>query len=176
MRVNARFRHSPLVKVVTSARQTGRATLGLANQLKQWTMMEVDEQPFVVEPINAIALRLQVRHQLRILWSGILDGYQPDIACIAQIATDLGVNVQWLTTELTQPYTFGLLFEKIEQRQEQEGIWAQRWQKVEIRQAIAQLRLYLDKLHKKSDRTYVKFPNSDTEKLANSPAELLIPI
>ncbi len=176
LRVNARFRHSPLVKVVTSARQTGRATLGLANQLKQWTMMEVDEQPFVVEPINAIALRLQVRHQLRILWSGILDGYQPDIACIAQIATDLGVNVQWLTTELTQPYTFGLLFEKIEQRQEQEGIWAQRWQKVEIRQAIAQLRLYLDKLHKKSDRTYVKFPNSDTEKLANSPAELLIPI
>lgn len=174
LRVNARFRHSPLVKVVTSARQTGRATTGLANQLNQWTTMGVDEQPFLVEPVNAIALRLQVRHQLRILWSGILDGYQPDIAQIAQIATDLGVNVQWLTTELTQPYTFGLLFEKIEERQEQEGIWVQRWQKVEIRQAISQLRIYLSELRKKCDRPYsVKFSNSSS--FANVQTQLLIP-
>lgn len=175
LRVNARFRHSPLVKVVTSARQTGRAALGLANQLQQWTLMEVDKQPFLVESVNAIALRLQVRYQLRLLWSGILDGYQPDVTYIAQIADDLGVTAQWLAKELTQLCTFGLLFERIEQRQEQEGIWAQRWQKVEISQAIAELRLYLDKL-RQSDRTYVKFPSSDTEKLANLPAELLIPI
>ncbi|MBW4663639.1 MAG: glycosyltransferase [Chroococcus sp. CMT-3BRIN-NPC107] len=94
LRVNARFCHSLLVKVITSARQTGRATLGLANQLNQWTTMGIDGQPFLVEPVNAIALRLQVRHQLRILWSGILDGYQPNIAQIAQMAADLGVNVQ----------------------------------------------------------------------------------
>lgn len=177
LRVNARFRHSPLVKVVTSARQTGRAALGLSNQLKQWTLMGVDEQAFLVEPAKAIALRLQIRYQLRLLWSGILDGYQPDTTQIAQIANDLGITAQWLTEELMQPYTFGLLFEKIEQRQQQEGIWAQRWQKVEIRQAIEELRLYLDKLRKKCDRTYaVKFPSSDTEKLTNLPAQLLIPI
>ncbi len=68
------------------------------------------------------------------------------------MATDLGVNVQWLAHQLTQPYTFGLFFEKIEQRQQQEGNWAQRWQKVEIRQAITELRLDLDRLHKKCDR------------------------
>lgn len=176
LRVNARFRHSPLVKVITSARQTGRAALGLANQLNQWTVMGIDEQPFLVEPVNAIALRLQVRHQLRLLWSGILDGYQPDVTYIAQIADELGISAQWLVKELTQPYTFGLLFEHIEQRQEQEGIWAQRWQNVEISQAIAELRLYLDKL-RKSDRTYaVKFPSSDTEKLTNLTAKSLIPI
>jgi pimeloyl-ACP methyl ester carboxylesterase len=175
LRVNARFRHSPLVKVVTSARQTGRAALGLANQLHQWTLMEVGEQPFLVESVNAIALRLQVRHQLRLLWSGILDGYQPDPIDIDRIAADLGISAQWLVKELTQLCTFGLLFERIEQRQEQEGIWAQRWQKVEIRQAITELRLYLDKL-RKSDRTYVNFSISDTEKLANLPAQLLIPI
>ncbi len=179
LRVNARFRHSPLVKVVTSARQTGRATLGLANQLNQWTTMGIDEQPFLVEPVKAIALRLQVRHQLRILWSGILDGYQPDIAQIAQIATYLGVNGQWLIKELTQPYTFGLLFEKIEQRQEKEGIWAQRWQKVEIRQAIAQLRIYLDKLRKKRDRVSpydsIKLSSLSLQNFPNLRIELLIP-
>ena len=39
VRVNAHFRHSPLVKVSTSARQIGRAQNGLANQLKQWSEM-----------------------------------------------------------------------------------------------------------------------------------------
>ncbi len=186
LRVNARFRHSPLVKVVTSARQTGRATLGLANQLHQWTTMGIDEQPFLVESVEAIALRLQARHQLRLIWSGILDGYQPGITHIAQIAADLEVNAQWLTKELTpnyrlpitnyqSPNTFGLLFEKIEQRQQQEGIWAQRWQKVEIRQAIAQLRIYLDKLRKKCDRAYsIKFPSSP-QNFANVQTQLLIP-
>ncbi|WP_009633170.1 glycosyltransferase [Synechocystis sp. PCC 7509] len=176
LRVNARFRHSPLVKVVTSARETGRAALGLANQLHQWAAMGMGEQPFLVESVNAIALRLQVRHQLRILWSGILDGYQPDIAHIAQIATDLGVNVQWLAKELTQPHTFGLLFEKIEQRQEKEGIWAQRWQKVEIRQVITELRIYLDELRKKCDRySLSKLPSFSAQDFANLQAERLIP-
>ncbi len=165
LRVNARFRHSPLVKVVTSARQTGRAALGLSNQLNQWALMGVDEQPFLVEQANAIALRLQVRHQLRLLWAEILDGYQPDIT---PIAADLGINVQWLAQELTQPYTFGLLWDNIEQRQQQEGIWAQRWQKVEIRQAIAQLRLDLDKLRKNGDRAIaLKLPSYSVGSLIN---------
>ena len=177
LRVNARFRHSPLVKVVTSARQTGRAALGLSNQLNQWALMGVDEQPFLVEQANAIALRLQVRHQLRIIWAEILDGYQPDIT---SLAADLGINVQWLAQELTQPYTFGLLFENIEQRQQQEGIWAQRWQKVEIGQAIAELRLYLDKLRKKGDRVSqydsINLLNPSLENFINLQAELLIPL
>ena len=175
LRVNARFRHSPLVKVITSARQTGRAALGLSNQLNQWTAMGVDEQPFLVDPAKAIALRLQVRHQLRLLWSGILDGYRPDVIQIAQIADDLGIAAQWLAQELTQLCTFGSLFERIEQRQQQEGIWMQRWQRVEIRQAIAELRLDLDKLRKKCDRTYgVKLP-SPPQNFANLRTQVLIP-
>lgn len=179
LRVNTRFRHSPLVKVVTSARQTGRAALGLANQLNQWTVMGVDEQPFLVEPVNAIAIRLQIRHQLRLLWSGILDGYQPDLAHIACIAADLGIAAQWLEQELTQPYTFGLLFERTRQRQQQEGIWTQRWQMVEIRQAIAELRLYLAKLRKgKCDHVFqydlIKLPSFSSQDLANLHIEALI--
>ncbi len=106
---------------------------------------------------------------------GILDGYQPNIA---QIAAVLGVNVQWLPKKWMQPYTFGLLFEKIEQRQQQESIWAQCWQ-VEIRQAIKELRLYLDKLRKKCDRISqydsMNLLHPSLQNFINLQAELLIP-
>jgi predicted ATPase len=60
------------------------------------------------------------------------------------------------------------LWEKIEQRQQQEGIWAQRWQKLEIRQAIAELRLDLDKLRKQGDCAIaVKLPSSSVRSFTN---------
>jgi hypothetical protein len=63
--VGARFCHSPLVQVTTSARQAGRTPLGLANQLTQWQIMGQNQQPFLVELLAAIEARLQARHQLR---------------------------------------------------------------------------------------------------------------
>lgn len=183
VRVNARFRHSPLVRVITSARQSGRTSLGLANQLNQWAEMGRQQQPFLVESAAAIATRLQARHQLRILWRRILNGYQPSFRDIAPLANALGVAAQWLAQELTQPCTFGLLFERIEQRQQEEGIWMQRWQTVEITQAIQELRLRLDRLRRgqmqQCDRAYQYdlISNSSGLKhgLSDLRAEVLIP-
>ena len=83
-------------------------------------------------------------------------------------------------TSQTSSYTFGLLWENIEQRQQQEGIWAQRWQKVEIRQAIAELRLDLGKWRKKGDRLSqydsINLLNPSLENFINLQAELLIPL
>lgn len=76
VRVNARFRHSPLVRVTTSARSTGRAQGGLANQLSTWIAMGQQQQPFLVEPAGAIVARLQAHHALRLVWQRFLDGYQ----------------------------------------------------------------------------------------------------
>ena len=148
LRVNARFRHSPLVRVVTSARQTGRTTIGLSNQLSQWTAMGQQQQPFLVESVEAIATRLQARRQLRTLWHRILSGYQPQRQDISPLASTLGVADPWLLQMLTPPHTFGLLWEQIELRQHSEGIWQQRWQQVEITQAIQDLRLRLDSLRR----------------------------
>ena len=143
LRVNARFRHSPIVRVVTSARQTGRTQMGLANQLSEWTAME---QPFLVESAGAIVTRLRARQQLRSLWLQILNGYQPALMSIETIARVLKISMQWLIQELSQPQTFGLLFERVEQRQQEEGVWSKRWALVEIRQAIQELRLCLEPL------------------------------
>jgi glycosyltransferase involved in cell wall biosynthesis len=148
LRVNARFRHSPIVRVVTSARQTGRTAMGLANQLTVWTAMGQAGQapPSMVESLGAIVTRLYARQQLRKLWEQIPNGHQPSIMSIMQIANALNISTRWLNRELLQPQTLGLLFERIEARQWAEGNWAKCWVSVDIRQAIGDLRQYLGHL------------------------------
>lgn len=143
LRVNARFRHSPKVRVMTSARQIGRTELGLANQLSVWTVMGQQHQPFLVESGTEIAARLRSRYQLRLLWEKILCGHQPSDREVRSMAQRLGITADWLQTQLTQPQTLGLLMEQIEHRQQQEQLWSQRWSQVSIEQAIQQLRLEL---------------------------------
>lgn len=160
VRVNARFRHSPLVRVTTSARQKGRTNIGLANQLNEWATKGC-HQPFLVESAAAVETRLLARHQLRQLWRRILNGYQPTNQDIAHLANILNVNTQWLMLEMLQPHTFGLLFEQVEQRQQQEGIWQQRSPDVKIEQAIADLRIRLSSLRWKQ-RYISKHPRFQT--------------
>ncbi|MBP5975447.1 glycosyltransferase family 2 protein [Brasilonema sp. CT11] len=144
VRVNARFRHSPLVRVVTSARQTGRTDAGLANQLSKWSQMGRQQQSFLVESAAAIETRFQARHQLRKIWSCVLNGLKPSYMHVALLANTLGVPTLWLVEEFAQPYTFGQLFEQVEQRSLLEGIWLSRWENVKIEQAIQDLRLRVE--------------------------------
>lgn len=144
LRVGARFRHSPLVQVTTSARQTVRVEGGFANQLNEWGAM--GQQPFLVESADAIETRFRTRQQLRELWQRILNG-DPDAAQdVVLQAQTLGVGSDWLLTELTESKSFELLFEQVEQRQKQEGIWTKRWSLVELEQAIADLKTRLNDL------------------------------
>ncbi|MBD2604009.1 glycosyltransferase [Scytonema hofmannii FACHB-248] len=158
VRVNARFRHSPLVRVETSARQTGRTDIGLANQLNEWSQMGRQKQAFLVESAAAIETRYSARHQLRSIWFSVLNGKMPTHMQLAPLADILGVPTQWLVQELKQPYTFGLLFERVEQRSKEEGIWTQRWQKVEIQTAISDLRLRLQSLRRGNKEEANKVP------------------
>ncbi len=178
VRVNARFRHSPLVRVTTSARQTGRTNIGLANQLNEWAAMGRQNKPFLVESAAEIETRLQTRQGLRVLWWRILNDYQPTFEEIAPYSKTLGVTTSWLTQELATSHPFGLLWERVEQRQQEEGIWNQRWFPVKIKQAIADLRLRLDSLrrgHFKSISNYQSYQYSrsyDTKISAIAPVVL----
>jgi hypothetical protein len=138
VRVNAQFRHSPRVRVVTSARQTGRTDIGFANQLAQWAVM--GQQAHWVESLGAIETRFRTRRQIRELWQRLLKGYSIKIEDVVPVAHALGISNFWLFSELKQALTFGALVEQIEQRQQREGIWESRWALVEIEQAIACLR------------------------------------
>ena len=150
MRSNARFRHSPLVRVTTSARQVGRAESGLADQLSAWADMGHQQQAFFVEPAGAILTRYQAHHELRQLWQRQLNGYLLTLKEVALPANRLGVNANWLKCALLQHASLNALFEAVEQQQTQEGIWRQRWALVRIEQAIADLRILLEPLRKQS--------------------------
>lgn len=151
VRVNARFRHSPLVRVTTSARQTGRTNMGLANQLHQWAKMGSERQPFLVKSAAEIETQLHLRHQLRQLWWRTLNGYQPTPIDIVSVANKLAISPHWLSYKLKQPQSFNFLFEQVEQRQQEEGKWQQRWGMMRIEQAIADLRLCIERLRRGKD-------------------------
>ena len=147
VRMNAQFRHSPRVRVTTSARAIGRTDIGFANQLAQWAMM--GQQTLLVESLEALETRFRSRRQIRELWQRVLNGYQIKIDDVRLVASIMGISEIWLLAEFKQARTFGFLFERIEQQQQYEGQWAKRWTLVDIEQAIAALRCRTYALYKK---------------------------
>jgi Glycosyl transferase family 2 len=144
LRVGAKFRHSPLVEVKTSARQTVRTVGGFAAQLNEW--QELGQQACLVESAAAIETRFQTRRQLRELWRRILNGYQHTAQDVIHYASTLGICGQWLWTELTQPQSFDLLFERVEASQQQDGVWQKRWPLVNLDRSIVDLNTRLQDL------------------------------
>ena len=159
IKVGAKFRHSPLVQVTTSARQTMRTQGGFAAQLNEWVEMCEQNKPFLVESADAIETRLKARWQLRYVWHRILNGYQHTVKDIVAYASTLGVGSQWLWTELTQPQSFELLFERVEARQQQDEIWQQLWPLVSLDQAIAELSDRLEELRSQQKLAETEFYN-----------------
>lgn len=141
LRVDARIRHSPQVRAITSARQTGRTKNGLAHQLSEWTAMGRNHQPFLVESVATSEQRLQARRRLRVLWQRS-QTHSVDESDLAQSASEWQVSPSWLSAELQVP-TFGWLLERITAKQDQIE-----FPKQEISQAIADLRLRLSSLRK----------------------------
>jgi hypothetical protein len=126
---------------------------GFAAQLNEWAAMGQQQQAFLVESVEAIESRLQTRRQLRALWQRILQGYRHTAHDVSACANTLGIGAQWLWAELTQPQPFELLFERIEARQQQDGVWKQRWPLVNLEQAIADLSERLHELRPQQRRT-----------------------
>ena len=58
LRVDARFRHSPSVRVKTSSRHVGRAEFGLSSQIKEWTIMGANDEYYLVESAASIVRRV----------------------------------------------------------------------------------------------------------------------
>ena len=66
-RADARVRHSPSVKVVTAARISGRARIGLASQLREW---QGEPGEPLVDSAAFLKVYFSIRHQLRGIWQG----------------------------------------------------------------------------------------------------------
>jgi Glycosyl transferase family 2 len=146
VQAGARFCHSSQVRVFTSMRRQGRTGNGMANQLSQWTDLGQQRQPYLVESAAALESRLWGRRNLRELWSRALNGFQPNDREVRAIADLLQISPPWLRQVMIEFDSFAKLFALVEQQQVQEGKWQKAWSLVEIKQAIADLRLRISHL------------------------------
>ena len=144
LRVDAKFRHSPFVRVKTSARRDGRTDLGLSTQINEWTVMGENGDEYWVESARAIERRIKNRSDLRILWR---HGATADLTA-ARLAANLHVSKEFLEAELLNPQTFGSLLEKVQQEQIICGEWASRYPLELIRKALSDLRSLAEKLRR----------------------------
>ena len=134
-RVDARIRHSPLVRVTTSPRQLGRTPLGLSSQLREWGRMGRLGQAHWVQQPAAVAARLQAKQRLR-------RAKRTGQADLAALAAALAVPAPLLREGVSDPQQpFGILWANVMAHHlNPEGTWAQRWPLVEITEALAALR------------------------------------
>ena len=139
MRVDARFRHSP-IRVITSARVVGRAKAGLSDRLSQLNAMSQKQQSILVEPAELVAIRFYLRSKLRYLWQNRLQDFPQELQFLAR---KLNINSEVLQDILRSP-SFGSLVEQIAQIQDREWL-ARGWQKVTISSAIADMNTMIEK-------------------------------
>jgi hypothetical protein len=137
MNVDARFRHSPAVRVYTSARIIGRAQAGLSNRLAQLEQLGKKHQSIWVESAFVLEARFRLRHQLRELWLKTKVGEKLLSNPLTLLAKKLGIDSHWLAQTILFAPTFGLLLQQIGQHQQQITN-PKHWVEIEI--AIADLR------------------------------------
>lgn len=139
LRVDARFRHSPLVRVWTSGRECGRTEAGLSTQIKEWRLLGANGDHHYVESAASIKERAAQRKILRDFWecSRYTKVFAPRIA---RLADGLLIAKDFLAEELNEPQTFGSLYEKIIVEQSKIGAWLEKFPHVEVEQARFDLR------------------------------------
>lgn len=114
MRIDAKFRHSPIVRVYTSARGDGRTEAGLSTQINNWKILAEKGEDFLVESAEAVEKRLKAQNRLRQMWQ---TRTLPKKQEIEHLATEFCVSPKFLIKEIKKPQTFGFLLENLQKIQ-----------------------------------------------------------
>ena len=145
-RVDARFRHSPQVRVITSARSIGRAEAGLSARLSQLSLMAQNNESVLVEPAELIQTRYYLRRWLRYLWQRSYNNFRDEFATMAQ---KLDLNRDLLEETVLRSPTYGLLLERIKQYQRGNQRLDRGYKLVTIQKANADLEMAIDNIRER---------------------------
>ncbi|SEB09866.1 hypothetical protein [Pedobacter hartonius] len=143
LRVDARIRRSPHVKVYTSSRESGQVDFGFSIQLNEWTKMNLEGKKMLVEPAGSLIIKFNAKKLLRELFTDYLLGNQLNIRQLKQLAISLFLEEEWLRFKITTASYFGALWEETEL-----AISLQKWEEqhpdVHVDTAIGHLRTLLN--------------------------------
>ena len=138
-RIDAKFRHSPLVHVFTSSRHVGRSEVGLSYQLNEWKKLGECGADFLVESAQTIETKLKAKRMLRDLWRKVQADNFPTNADVINLSRNLFVPTEFLVNELDNSTTFGSLYERILREQHRVGDWQKRNLSVPLQTALEDL-------------------------------------
>lgn len=151
--IDARIRHSPDVRVTTSARTSGRTGFGFAVQLQRWEGMDRTHEPFMVESAAAVEARIRALRSLRHIWHTHRAGLTTTSpVAVTGLADQLALDATWLAHAIARASTFGILTQRVHRAQERHDTWRARWPLVDIQSAIPELRCRLDLLRREMPR------------------------
>jgi hypothetical protein len=139
--IDATIRHSPEVRVHTSARFDGRTGFGFAVQLQQWAEMRRQGEPFLVRSAADILNEFETRRQVRWHWFNRSSfGVMPSESEVRQLASDLNIGCTALHDILSSDTSFGRTWQAIQCEQQNESLREQRFPMIQIDRAIQDLR------------------------------------
>ena len=142
VKVDAKIRCSPLVKVYTSGRINGRVKIGFSEQLKQWARSNTKHWPQMVEPAESLLLKLKCKKLLRRCFETFtkMGVVEEDIVKI--ITDHLLIDCDWLCDEIAESTYFGALWQATEEAIG-EGNYYEDYPGVLITDAIFELKRFL---------------------------------
>lgn len=153
LRIDAKVRHSPFVKVFTSGRSVGRSQVGLSFQINQWTEMGKNDEVYLVESATAIEKRMETRKRLRLFWEKVNAEDFPGSGEISLLAQNIKVPAEWLSGEIGKKQTFGKLLEEVFRIQDENAARREENPLVPVEQAVLDLQKRLKDLRRKSAAT-----------------------
>lgn len=138
-RIDARVRHSPAVRVVTSARRASRTAVGFGEFLTHLEEMQGRGTPQLVEDGVAVAAWLCAKRELRQIWRALHAGRALPSARVVTLGDQLGLPNNQLRHLLGESAYFGIALERV-RAEAGSGSGLVHPELVEIAEGIRQLR------------------------------------
>ncbi|MEQ9442284.1 MAG: glycosyltransferase, partial [Cyclobacteriaceae bacterium] len=160
---DARIRHCPQVRVVTSTRTAGRVGFGFSKQLQEWAAMRRQRTLPQVPSGSEWIFRFRLQRQLRSAWQ------QGTFLGLEQIAQRSGAPVHHFYEVMLNATYFGGFLQQVMRSEKMTNFLKQQFPLVPINEAIAQLRGYLFKFNHWSLEMLTELPKgqADTAQFAD---------
>lgn len=139
IRIDARIRRSPFVKVYTSSRESGQVDFGFSIQLNEWTKMNLEGKKMLVEPMGSLIIKFNAKKALRELFIEYNMHNTLNLKKLKSLARSLFLDEEWLSLKITSALYFGALWEETETNLSMQK-WEERHPVVHIDTAIGHLR------------------------------------
>ena len=142
LKVDARVRMSPDVKVMTSTRLKGKVEIGFSEQLRLWRNNKIKNIPQYVESADSLMQKFINRQLLRNCWKQYQETKTLDQHCLKLIAKNLFINRSFVGKQIMDNLYFGTLWQKVEKKLDSNG-WHSHWPHENITEAIDKLKQFI---------------------------------